>query len=115
MSKKERVMQAQLSSKEAQFNVLLRTCLAECADGRYGLFGQNAYADPDDRYWAWPEAKRLRGLAVEIRDARSLTGELNPMAEKLLELCRLRGPNVPGEPKLAAQFLSELQDQIHVG
>jgi len=57
---------------------------------------------------AWPEADRLKALAVEIHTMRLDFGVQNEICEKFLALCALsRGPNVPGEPKLAASFLTE--------
>jgi hypothetical protein len=108
MSKSERVREARLAQIEAEFHVLLLSCLQRCAGGRWGLFGQNDLADPEGRYWSWPEAKRLKELAQEIRAIRAEFGETNPECERFLELRSLRGPNIPGEPKLAAEFLNEI-------
>jgi hypothetical protein len=96
---------------ELEFAKLLPERLAECAGGRWGLFGQNAIADPEDRYWTWPEAKHLRELASDIRVERSAFGGGNPLAERFLGLCGPGMPNVEGEPKLAARLLAELQGE----
>jgi hypothetical protein len=109
MSKNARIQQARLDAMELEFAELLPVCLTECAGGRWGLFGQNAIADPEDRYWTWPEAKQLRELAADIRAARSMFGEINPLAELFLALCRAGRPNAEGEPKLAEGLLAELQ------
>jgi hypothetical protein len=111
MSKKARIQQARLEAMEQEFAALLPPCLSECARGRYGLFGQNALADPEDRYWTWPEAKHLRFLASEIRIERSTFGGSNPLVERFLSLCGSGMPNVEGEPKLAARLLSELGNE----
>jgi hypothetical protein len=79
--------------------------------GRWGLFAQNAIADPEDRYWTWPEAKHLRKLASDIRVARSAFGGISPLAERFLTLCGAGMPNAEGEPRLAAGFLAELQSE----
>jgi hypothetical protein len=113
MSKKARIQQARLDAMELEFAKLLPELLAECAEGRWGLFGQNAIADPEDRYWTWPEAKHLRELAFDIRIERSAFGEINPLAERFLGLCGAGMPNAEGEPKLAAGFLAELQNKTH--
>jgi hypothetical protein len=113
MSKKARIQQARLDAMELEFAKLLPERLAECAGGRWGLFGQNAIADPEDRYWTWPEAKHLRELASDIRIERSAFGEINPLAERFLGLCGAGMPNAEGEPKLAAGFLAELQNEAH--
>ena len=113
MSKKVRIQQAKLDAMELEFAKLLPERLAECAGGRWGLFGQNAIVDPEDRYWTWPEAKHLRQLASDIRIERSAFGEINPLAERFLGLCGAGMPNAEGEPKLAAGLLAELQDDAH--
>jgi hypothetical protein len=97
-----------LSQLEAEFEPLLLSCLQQAANGRYGLFGQNDHLDPERRYWNWPEARRVVEMAEDIRALRSEAGEMNNLAERLLHFRSLRGSNVPGEPKLAKQFLREL-------
>jgi hypothetical protein len=108
MAKRQKIKEMRLIEIESEFHSLLLSCLRECARGRYGLFGQNAHLDPDGRYLGWPDAKRLRDLAYEIRAIRQKFGEANCICERFLQLCLLRGPNVPGEPKLASQFLVEM-------
>ena len=107
MAKRPRVQQKTLDEMEREFHLLLLACLRECAQGHWGLFGQNDHIDPREKYWKWPEAKRLKELAHEIRSLRLDFGQPNPICERYLELCSLRGSNVPGEPKLAAEFLQE--------
>ena len=106
MSKSHKIREKRLAEIESEFRPLLVSCLRECARGRYGLFGQNDHLDPEERYLVWPEARRLRDLAQEIRLVRLEFGEANEDCDRFLELCSLRGSNVPGEPKLAAAFLS---------
>ena len=108
MTKHQKIQEHRLVQVESEFLALLFSCLQECAQGRYGLFGQNDHADSEGRYWGWPEAKRLRNLAQEIRSLRSEFGQTNEACERFIQLCSLRGPNVPGEPKLAADFLANL-------
>jgi hypothetical protein len=108
MSKHQKIQERRLVQLENEFLSLLLSCLRECAQGRWGLFGQNDHADPEGRYWRWPEAKRLRNLAEEITSLQSEFGQTNERCERFLQLCSLRGPNVPGEPKLAADFLASL-------
>ena len=112
MSKKARIQQARLDMMEQDFQTLLPRCLAECAKGRWGLFGQNSIADPEDRYWTWPEAKHLRELAYDIRKERSEAGEVNPLAERFLGLCGAGKSNAEGEPKLASILLIEMQSEL---
>jgi hypothetical protein len=97
-----------LEDLEQSFQPLLIACLRECADRkRWGLFGQNTYSEAA-RYLRWDEASELKEMAFEIRRIRATWGDANPLAEKFLEYCEQRGTNLPGEPKRAAKFLSEL-------
>jgi hypothetical protein len=109
MSKSARIERARLQGMEQEFEALLRPCLVQCSEGRWGLFGQNAHLDPEDRYWTWPEAKQLRTLAAEIQALRLEGGDGNPLCDKFLALCRLKDPNAQGEPKLAARLLAEIE------
>ena len=108
MSKSEKIREMRVAELESEFRPLLVSCLRECARGRWGLFGQNDHLDPEGRYWAWPEARRLRDLAVEVRSLRRDFGQVNEDCERFLQLCSLRGSNVPGEPKLASEFLASI-------
>ena len=108
MTKRQMIQDMRLIQIEDEFLALLLSCLRECAQGRYGLFGQNDHLDPEGRYWGWPEAKRLKNLAREIISLRMEFGQTNAHCERFIQLCSLRGPNVPGEPNLAAEFLASL-------
>lgn len=88
---------------------LLRACLDESSRGRWGLFGQNDHIDAGHGYWRWEEADRLKNLAAEIHAIRIEFGQPNSVCERFLHLCSLRGANVAGEPKLARDFLEELE------
>jgi hypothetical protein len=111
MSKSQRVHEVRLDQIEGEFPPLLLSCLQECARGRWGLFGQNDHLDPEGRYWVWPEARRLKDLAQEIRSIRLEFGQANELSERFLELCSLRGAGVPREPKLASELLAEIGQQ----
>jgi len=109
MTKREKIREINLVQLESEFHRLLSSSLKECARGRWGLFGQNSLLDPEGRYWVWPEADRLKELAEEIMPIRMQFGEVNEECQRFLQLCSLRGSNVPGEPKLAAEFLATLK------
>jgi hypothetical protein len=109
MTKREKIRERKLVQFENEFRLLLLSCLDECARGRWGLFGQNDHLDPEGRYWGWPEAERLKKLAGEIESIRMQLGEVNEECARFLQLCSLRGSNVPGEPRLAAEFLATLK------
>jgi hypothetical protein len=97
--KRSMVQQARPSALEGEFNRLLPACLQECAQGRWGLFGQNDDL-PAAKWLHWPEAERLKELALEIQSIRRESGQGNQICERFLELCSWRGPNIPGEPKI---------------
>jgi hypothetical protein len=108
VTKRSSVQQQRLEELESEFKPLLLSCLEECAQGRWGLFGQNDHADPDHRYSRWPEADHLKEIAREIQSLRTEFGQPNPLCARLMHYCSLRGSNVPGEPKLAKAFLNEM-------
>jgi hypothetical protein len=109
MSKSQKIRESKLAELESEFDSLLLPCLRECARGRWGLFGQNDHVDPEGRYWQWPEARRLRDLAQEIKLIQLEFGQGDTLSERFLHLCSLRGSNVPGEPKLAAELLAYIE------
>jgi hypothetical protein len=78
--------------------------------GDGGYSGKMIHLDPERRYWRWPEADRLKDLAREIKIARLEFGQANESCERFLRLCSLRGSNIPGEPKLAAEFLASIPE-----
>jgi hypothetical protein len=108
MSKRSKIQQRRLDEIESEFHSVLLACLRGCAQGRWGLFGQNKHLDPRGQYLNWAEADRLKELAHEIKSIRLQIGGRNETCERFLSLCSLRGSNVPGEPKLAAAFLAEI-------
>jgi hypothetical protein len=112
MGKKDRVRNKKLQAMTAEFHELLRLCLPLCANGRWGLFGQNDFADPEGRYWTWPEAKRVKELAFLIEVDNREMNRHDAECERFLELCRNLHSNTPGEPKLAQAFLEELETAI---
>lgn len=109
MTRSSKVRDERLSQLETEFEPLLLSCLRQCANGRYGLFGQNDHLDPEHRYWGWPEAQQVVEMAEEIQALRSGSGDSSTLAERLLHFRSLRGGNVPGEPKLAKEFLKEIE------
>lgn len=107
MTKHDRIESERLAELEAEWNRLLPKCLEECAEGRWGLFGQN----PEVPGLEWPEAERIRFLANEITAMHAKFGSAHPVCELFLHYCSLRyGGNRRGEPKMATEFLEELKD-----
>lgn len=66
---------------------------------------------PRDRYLGWPEADRLRELALEVVLLRDQSGEAGPWLplDAYLKACTIRGKNAPGEPRIAMQVMAELK------
>lgn len=111
-------LDATLNRLESEFNTLLVSELRTCANGRWGLFGQNDHvfdnvAPQLQNRLRSPAAQALIELGEEITRLRKELGhadEFEPYA-KYLEYRSLRSSNAPGEPKLAAQFLRELDER----
>jgi hypothetical protein len=96
-----------LTALEAEFDSLLVPCLKECANGRWGLFGQNQNPVAAS-FLQWEEAERLKELAEEITSIRAEFGQPNPVCARFLKCCSERGENLLGEPKRAKKFLKTL-------
>src|SRR5579863_7182233 len=92
-----------LEALEAEFESLLIPCLKECANGRWGLFGQNHHPESASALH-WTEAERLKELAKEITTIRAEFGQPNPTSERFLQNCSEHGENLPGEPKRAKKL-----------
>jgi hypothetical protein len=114
MSQWDKIQIEQLEALDNAFREMLIPCLEECAQGRLGLFGSNDHAGEGARYAAWPEADRLRELAVSVQAILAQSGEQNALCEEFLDLCTIHGENNPGEPRLARAFLARI-DKGEVG
>ena len=84
----------------------LLACLQECARGRRGLFGDVSL---EDERAAWPEAARLRELAVALQAIAYQAEEPNALCDEFLDLCTMHGESHPGEPRLAREFLARIE------
>jgi hypothetical protein len=80
-------------------------CLDECARGRKGLFSSNVLDDEE----VWPEAERLRELALALPEIFAQQGERNALCDEFLDLCSMHGEFHPGERKLAREFLARIE------
>jgi hypothetical protein len=117
MSRSERrnKLEAQLRALEQQFSIKLSASLRKCADGQWGMFGQNDRAivsqvkSLGERLKS-KTAEDLLDAGEEIERLRRELGftESYPAYKRFLEYRKMQGSNTPGEPKLAAQFLEEL-------
>jgi hypothetical protein len=86
----------------------LMACLDECARGRRGLFSDVALLSEDEDC-AWPEAARLRDLAVALQGVLAQQEEQNALCDEFLDLCSMHGESHPGERKLARAFLERIE------
>ena len=96
-----------LTELEDEFRTLLLEDVRRCAAGVWGIFRRNA-----DLYESAELRERLAqldGLADDIGSLRRQLGEPAelPLLTRYRDYCAMRGPNAPGEPKLAERFLAE--------
>ena len=85
----------------------LMACLDECARGRKGLFSDVALLGDDAEIW--PEAARLRELAMALQGIFSQQERQNALCDEFLDLCSMHGESHPGERKLARAFLERIE------
>ena len=113
---KPRSFERQLEVLEASYRELLLYELRLCATGAWGLFGHNDLAinrlgPVMTKRINRPEIDKLLELGSNIERLRSKLGHLEsfPLHERLLLLRSSHDANTPGEPKLAQQWLDEMQ------
>ena len=91
----------------------LMACLDECARGRRGLFSEYEYlggeGGGEDEDFSWPEAARLRELAVALQGVLAQQEQKNALCDEFLDLCTMHGESHPGERKLARAFLKRIE------
>ncbi len=97
----------QLETLARAFSEQLLACLDECARGRKGLFSE--YVGGDDEIASWPEAARLRELAMALQGVFAQQEERNALVDEFLDLCTIHGESHPGERKLARTFLERIE------
>ena len=88
----------------AAFSTQLSACLEEAMRGRKGLFGEDVNEEE-----SWPEAVRLRELAMALQSVYAQDEERCPLADEYLDLCTMHGEYHPGERKLARAFLDRIE------
>ena len=99
----------QLETLARAFAEQLMACLDECARGRKGLFSDYQLSDEAGREHGWPEAARLRELALALPGLFAQAGERNALCDEFLDLCSMHGESHPGERKLARAFLERIE------
>ena len=98
---------AEIEGLSRAFSEQLLACLDECARGRRGLFSESI--GDDDEEVPWPEAARLRELAVALQGVLAQQDERNALCDEFLDLCTIHGESHPGERKLARMFLERIE------
>ena len=106
MDPRDAIPPDQLETLSRVFSEQLLACLDECARGRSGLF--SVLIDEDDKE-SWPEAARLRELAVALQNVLAQHEERNALCDEFLDLCTIHGESDPGERKLARAFLERIE------
>jgi hypothetical protein len=99
----------QMETLVQAFGDQLMACLDECARGRKGLFGDVELLSDETGENAWPEAARLRELALALQGLVAQQEERNALVDEFLELCSIHGESNPGERKLARAFLQRIE------
>jgi len=100
--------QDQLDALSRVFSEQLQACLEECAHGRHGLFSDLELTGDDEHERAWPEAARLRELALALQNIFAQQELRNALCDEFLDLCSMHGESHPGEPRLARMFLARI-------
>jgi len=97
----------QLDALSSVFADQLLACLEECARGRRGLFSDYVSRGEDED--SWPEAARLRELALALQQVFAQHGQRNALCDEFLDLCSIHGESHPGEQRLARDFLARIE------
>jgi hypothetical protein len=98
----------QLEMLADAFREQLLACLEECARGRRGLFSEFQQLSGDAEDQAWPEAARLRELALALQGIFAQFERQNALSDEFLDLCSIHGESDPGERRLARAFLGRI-------
>lgn len=109
MDPRDQLADDQLEALSKAFSDQLLACLEECAHGRRGLFSDLELAGDEKRDRAWPEAARLRQLAVAMQSVFAQHEQRNPLCDEFLDLCSMHGESHPGEPRLARMFQARIE------
>ncbi len=113
MEPHDAIQQDQLDTLSRVFSEQLLACLEECAHGRRGLFSDLELTGDDEHELVWPEAARLRELALALQNIFAQQEQRNALCDEFLDLCSMHGESHPGEPRLARMFLARIErDQV---
>lgn len=106
MDPREEIDSSELDALANAFSDQLLACLDECARGRKGLFSEVV---GEEEAAAWPEAARLRELAVALQGVFAQQEQRNALCDEFLDLCTMHGESHPGERRLARTFLERIE------
>jgi hypothetical protein len=106
MDERDQEGTGQLDALSRVFADQLLACLEECARGRRGLFSDYVSRDQEE---PWPEAVRLRELALALQQVFAQQEHRNALCDEFLDLCSIHGESHPGEPRLAREFLARIE------
>jgi hypothetical protein len=109
MDHQDAIESDQLDALNQVFSDQLQACLQECSQGRRGLFSDLEFTGDDEQDRAWPEAARLRELAVALQSIFAQQEHRNALCDEFLDLCSMHGESHPGEPRLARLFLARIE------
>jgi len=104
---RDEVNSEEMVSLATAFSEQLIACLEECARGRKGLFSE-FFGDEGEEV-GWPEAARLRQLAIALQGVYAQLEQRNALCDEFLDLCTIHGESHPGERKLARAFLERIE------
>jgi hypothetical protein len=99
----------QLEALNHIFSDQLQACLEECAQGRRGLFSDVELTEDEEQLRTWPEAARLRELALALQNVFAQHEQRNALCDEFLDLCTMHGESHPGEARLARIFLARIE------
>ena len=109
MDPRDEIEAGQMEALAQLFCEQLMACLDECARGRRGLFSSVELLAGEGEGRAWPEAERLRELALALQGVLAQQEERNALCDEFLDLCTMHGESHPGERKLARAFLERIE------
>ena len=109
MDPRDEVDPIQLEILAQAFCGQLMACLDECARGRKGLFSGYEHLGSESEEFFWPEAARLRELALALQAILAQQEQRNALCDEFLDLCSIHGESNPGERKLARAFLERIE------
>ena len=108
MDPRDAIEPGQMEMLAQAFCDQLMACLDECARGRKGLFSDVELLGEDEGS-VWPEAARLRELALALQGILAQQEERNALCDEFLDLCSMHGESHPGERRLARAFLERIE------